>query len=463
MIVVDPASGKSLYVQIYEQIKEQVHSGVLTCSGRLPSIRQLSLELGVSKNTVTAAYQQLCSEGYIENRVRSGFYVAELDSFSYPEKVVGQEKVCVEPPAPKALYDFQYGQLNPADFPVNTWRRLSHQILTSSTSQNLTSYPGRQGEYRLRKAISHYLHQSRGVRCRPDQVMVGAGTQQLLSMLAVFFRGEQSIAMEDPGYDGARAVFLNNGLQVLGVALDDNGLVVHKLRGYSQNKLVYITPSHQFPMGMVMPLKRRIELLDWAQRSDGYILEDDYDGELRYSGQPIPAIQSLDSYSRVIYIGTFSKSLAPALRLSYMVLPERIVTAYTSFYERYNVTVPWLEQEVMATFMESGGWERHLRRVRLKNRKRHDCAVHTIEKHFGDRFQLHGKGAGLHMVLESGGNLQERELLYTAREAGVLLYPMKPSWYTEKYQDNMVLFGFSGLGVDAIEKGIMALRGAWGK
>ena len=469
MIVLNKKSKKTLYLQIYEQFKEKIISGQLEEGSRLPSIRSLSDSLNISKNTVTYAYQQLCIEGYVANKTRSGFYIQEIDNHSFSlqdqnETPTTPDILNCKPDAPRYKYDFQYGRLAPGDFPIRLWRKLSNQILSPANLDKLVSYPDRMGETGLRTAIMKYLHNHRGVFCQPEQIVLCSGTPLSLSLLCQLLKHEHSsIAMEDPGYDAARIVFKNNGMNIIPIGLEKGGLNLNELEK-SQAKIVYVTPSHQFPTGEIMPIQKRFQLLEWAAKNNSIIIEDDYDSELRYEGSPIPSIQNIDSKGQVIYLGTFSKSLSPALRLSYMVLSGEIHNKYQKAFQRYNTFVPWLDQKIVEAFIIQGHWEKHLRKVRLANKKRHDILIHTINKTMGKNVIVHGKNAGLHVILEFKENLCEKKLIKKAKDHGVIVYPVSTFWIRqEQYKNEMLLLGFSAMTESDIVEGINILNNAWFK
>ena len=470
MIVLTDKSNNPLYLQIYQQIKEKIISGQIAEDARLPSIRTLSDTLDVSKNTVIYAYEQLCSEGYVVNKTRSGFYTQKLNNEffnlknqnGFEQRILPLKSNDDERQHHTWSFNFQYGKLNPRDFPINLWRKLSNQLLSPVNLGKIVSYPDRKGEPGLREAIMKYLNISRGVCCRSEQIVICSGTQTCLTLLCQLLKKDHShMAIEDPGYDGARVVFINNGMNLIPIGLDKGGIRLDELEK-SHAKLVYTTPSRQFPTGVVMPIQKRVKLLDWAARNSAVIIEDDYDSELRYKGRPIPSIQSIDARGRVVYVGTFSKSLSPALRLSYMVIPESMMETYTRAFEKYNIFVPWLEQKIVGAFMEAGHWERHLRKVRLANRKRHDVLIQTLDETMGDKVVVHGKNAGLHVILEFKNGLFEEELIKKANDHGVMVYPVSRYWIRrELYANNMILLGFSGMDEHRIVEGVRILNRAW--
>ncbi|MCG8564959.1 MAG: PLP-dependent aminotransferase family protein [Desulfobacterales bacterium] len=469
MLTLSDSAHQPLYQQIYEQLKAGILAGDPPAGKRLSSIRALARELGVGKNTVTAAYQQLCDEGYIENRPRSGFVVAELEpGFSTPPD--GRPPCSGEPleepgnpgwgSQPRYSHDFQYGCLGEGDFPLAAWRRITNQVLSGEGPGEMGEYPRSKGEPGLRRRLRDYLAASRGVRCRTEQIVMAPGTQWCMNILCRLLE-DRSVAMEDPGYDGVRHVLSLHGKQLIPIPVGPQGLDPQSLWESSAQSL-YITPSHQFPTGAVMPIRNRMQILEWAQARDGIIMEDDYDSELRYSGRPIPSIQGIDSHGCVVYLGTVSKAFSPALRLSYMVLPESLLDKYHTLFSRYASPVPWLEQRIFETFMEQGLWERHLRRACLANGRRHDVLVKSVRETMGDKVRIIGEGAGLHILLAFQEGTIESQALEKARAAGIRVYPVHHYYMDRKrYRGNQVLLGFAGMDRRAIPQGVARLARAW--
>lgn len=469
MIFIDNGSNIPLYMQIYEQIKEQIITEQILGNSKLPSIRMLSLTLNVSRNTVETAYLQLCSEGYIESKPGSGFIALKLDSMEffkqaneelYNAKELNQTALQVNS-ADNYKYNFRDRSLSAFDFPLKVWKKLSNQCLSSINTEGFASYNTKKGERDLQIELMKYLHESRGVSCKPEQIIVSSGMEYSLSLLCQLFRGDFSeIAMEDPGYMVARDMFRNNGYNVIPISLEEDGINLGELNS-SSAKMVYITPSHQFPTGSVMPIKKRLKLLDWANGNCGIIIEDDYDSEFRYDSKPIPSLQGIDSLGCVIYIGTFSKSLSPDLRINYMVLPQPLLKKFDSLFSWYRVSVPFVQQKILQQFMHQGYWDRHLRKIHLTAIRKHDLLIRTILKHMGDKVIIHGENAGLHILLEFNNGLNEKELIERARKSGVLVSPVSIFWSrSDKYSDNMILLGFGGMPEDEIVEGIQTLKKA---
>ena len=472
MIILFSDSSLPLYLQIYEQLKGKITSGQISEGSKLPSTRTLSTTLNVSRNTVESAYSQLCSEGYIQNKAGSGFIALKLDNTiisklkSETFKNIKEHRNILPEISPyhTCKYDFQYGKLSVPDFPLRKWRKVSYKCLASLTAENMTSYSASKGEPDLQIEIMKYLNKSRGVSCNTDQIVVSSGLEYCLSLLCQLFRQDfDKLALEDPGYTGAKDIFINNGYKVIPIGLEKDGMDLDQLEN-SSAKIVYVTPSHQFPTGSVMPIQKRLKLLDWAIRKNGIIIEDDYDSELRYNSRPIPSIQSIASEENVIYIGTFSKALSPSLRINYMVLPQKWLERYDKLFGRYQTSVPVIQQKIIQQFMYLGYFDRHLRKICLANKRKHDLVIHTINGLMGDKVIIHGKNAGLHILLEFNNGLCEEEIIIKAKNYGVLVYPVSMFWMRlEKYSNNMVFIGYGGMSGSEIVEGLKLLNDAWFK
>ncbi|KYG26097.1 PLP-dependent aminotransferase family protein [Alkalihalobacillus trypoxylicola] len=457
------SSKDPLYMQLYTFIKTEIQNGQLEAGVKLPSIRQLASHLNISKNTVEVTYQQLIAEGYVENKERVGFYVAAFDADLIPQKQSNQPLFAeVSKNEDKTFtYDFRQGKIDLDDFPYSIWRRLSNESIIAENNSTFL-YGDPQGEPELRVQIAKYLYHSRGVHCSPNQIIVGAGTQSLLSLLCQLIgMDHRNVAIEEPGYDGAKMVFKNLGFNLHPIELDENGIGIEPLKN-TDAKIVYVTPSHQFPMGMIMPYSKRIQLLHWAEAFNGYIVEDDYDGEFRYIGKPIPSLQGLDSTGKVIYLGTFSKSLSPALRMSYMVLPPLLLSQFKDTFPSYEPTCSKLHQKTLQLFMENGHWDRHIRKMRKTYQNKHSALVSSIKRMFGSRVQMIGSHSGLHILLKIDNQMSEAELIHSARENDVKVYATSTYWMNETNTESpMILLGFGGLTEEQIREGISRLCRAW--
>jgi GntR family transcriptional regulator/MocR family aminotransferase len=459
MLILNSNETVPLYTQLYSQLREHILSGKLPANARLPSVRVLAAELSTSRNTVEGAYQELYAEGYIYSRQRSGYFVSALDQDALPPATPQETpKRSLAPEVSITYrYNFHPARLDQESFPLALWRKCFLDCLRASGGI-LTQYADPQGERGLRCNIQQYLERSRGVICEPDQIVICAGLQHSLDIVAHLLRRSHAVvAVENPGYHLPRAVFRNNSFTIAPIAVGANGLDLTSLRD-SAGTIVYVTPSHQLPLGCVMPVANRLKLIDWATAGRNMIIEDDYDSELRYYGKPIPSLQGLRPDANIIYLGTFSKVLSPALRLSYMVLPHSLLAAYQRVFRDYFSTVSILEQLTLAKFMADGHWERHVRRMRNKYKYKHSAMLQAIEANFGSGATVVGQGAGLHVVLHLGAaNSGETEIIRRAAAEGVCLYPFSSFYAAGKPATTTLLLGFGGMTATEIEEGVLIL------
>ncbi len=442
-------------------MKQEILSGRIKPTAKLPSKRNLSHYLGLSLNTIQAAYDQLCAEGFVESKPRKGIFVAPFDENIFSiQKYPTHLEVKKEPSETNVKIDFNSGRVDLVHFPFSIWRKLTMQALYDDQKEIFNNGDPK-GERLLREQIAIQLFASRGVRCSPDQIIIGAGTQVLMGLLCLLIGRENTCALENPGFHRTRVVLQDLGVSTLPISLDESGINLKELKESSAT-IAYVTPSHQFPFGMVMPIKRRIELLKWVEEQCGYIIEDDYDGEYRYKGKPIPSLQGLDPNGRVVYLGTFSKSLIPSIRISYMVLPAALLSKYEERFTIYKQTVSRLHQNTLYHFMKDGHWQRHLNKMRTLYRNKQAALMAAIKKHLGEKAQIIGENAGLHIVLDVKNNMLEKELISSAMNLGVKVYPLSTYDYELSSVDgSQVILGFGGLSEYEIDKGIRLLKNAW--
>jgi GntR family transcriptional regulator/MocR family aminotransferase len=496
MITLKHASTTPLYQQIYEQIRDQIMDGTYRVGTRLPAIRRLADDLEVSRNTAEAAYLQLSQEGYVTSRTGSGFVVEALDlisdkgharqkeiSSAFIERlkqtslwddaseangtddrgVEAETDGAAHPPHAPTEYDFTYGNLQNDSFPSQLWRRLTNEILSGRDAHRASVYTDRLGEPGLREQIARAIHANSGVNCHPAQVVIQPGTQAALhNLLTLFDPLRDIIAMEEPGYDGARSVFENARFRVSPIPVHlGNEAFIDGLRN-SRARLAYVTPSNQFPIGKVLQMNSRQRLLKWASAENAYIIEDDYCREFRYKTRPLPSLQSLDQDERVIYMGTFSKALSPALRISYLVLPPDLLFQWNKLFENRYPEVPWLSQAVLQNYMEKGYWSKHLRKAQAQNKRKYQTLIGALQKHLGDRVDIMENGSGLHLLVGVLDGRHQGELIETARQAGVRIYGTNRYWMSSGHpMQNYILVGFSAILEDRIDAGIERLARAW--
>ncbi|MBW7475898.1 PLP-dependent aminotransferase family protein [Paenibacillus oenotherae] len=454
-----------IYLQLYTFIKEEILSGRLQAGCRLPPIRELAHTLSISKNTVSTAYQQLIAEGYAASKDRSGLYITmHSDSFSdsMAAMIAVPEKIWRRPdPDEHVRCNFYSGPIDTSAFPVDIWKKCLLDALYSPVKNSL-GYSTSQGDYELREELAEYLFQSRGIPCSPDQIFLSSGTQHSLSLLCQYLQlSGQSIAMENPGFRGTRVVFQNLGCSLDDIPLDDDGIGIDQLYASSAG-MVYVTPSHQFPMGMVMPVHRRQQLLQWAHERKAWIIEDDYDSEFRYHGEPIPAMKAMDSYDRVIYLGTLSKIFLPSARLSYIVVPRSLVAVFQQKNQFYNQSVSLLVQHAVHLFMRDGHFTRHVRRMRKIYQSKYEVLTSAIGRFMNDNVTILGHNAGLHLLLKLNAAFNGADLFRAARDAGIMIEPVTNHWSgPEDAYANTFILGFGALSAEELEDGIQQLAEMW--
>ncbi|MCM1136544.1 MAG: PLP-dependent aminotransferase family protein [Clostridium sp.] len=462
--------GKCLYQQIYEYIREEIRKGKLPAGEKLPSTRSLAEYLQVARSTVDFAYGQLVAEGYVEARPCKGYFVSRVEELFHfsagreenrPENAEEKDE---EKKQSKVLYDFSPHALSLKDFPFATWKKITKNILVDANSEMFALGDAR-GDAELRETIGRYLHSSRGVNCRPEQIIVGAGTDYLFMLLEKILGRHVPIAMEEPTYKRAYRVFQSFAYDIKAIPMDRYGMNVKKLRE-SGARAAYVMPSHQYPTGIVTPIGRRMELLKWAgDADDRYIIEDDYDSEFRYKGKPIPALQASDRNGRVIYMGTFSKAIAPAIRVGYMVLPEKLLEAYRENCGFYACTVSRIDQRILNEFIRDGYFERYLNKMRKIYRARHDFLLGQLS-YFEKEFSVSGENAGLHILLASRRKIPEGELINAAEKEGIKMQGIssacmgRGSLKGSPYEST-VLLGYGGLEIQELAEGIKLLKKAW--
>ncbi|MEA4828115.1 MAG: PLP-dependent aminotransferase family protein [Clostridium sp.] len=467
MLHIDYERKKPIYQHIYEQIKHDILIGNLSIGTRIISTRALAKELQIGRNTVENAYAQLALEGYITSVAGSGYVVNNLQ-FDLNQKetaslTISEVELSVSKHGAENIhYSFQYGNLDAASFPYKLWRRYMTDVLDGPEAQDVHGDCDVKGDMDLRIQLMKYLYHSRGVNCKPEQIVICSGTQSALQiMIKIFPYAEKKVAMEEPCYDGASIIFRSNGFEILPIPVCENGIELNKLAA-SSARMVHIAPSHQFPMGAVMPIHRRIEILKWAREHDNIIIEDDYDSEFRYNGRPIPSLQSIDQYERVIYVGTFSKALSPGLRMAYMILPTWLLPVYQEKFTGYQCTVPLIEQKILARFMEDGHWEKHIRKICLSQKKKHDTLIDAIKQNMGNKVRIYGHQAGLHILLEFLDGQKEDDLIRKAFEHKIKVCPVSPFWLNKQnYRNNSIVLGYGMIPDRDIRMAVKILSQAW--
>ena len=473
-IALDNNTAIPLHQQLYEELRRAILSGRLLPRQRIPSTRSLAKSLGISRTTVTSCYEQLLSEGYLETIVGSGTYVcAQLpDDLLHSTPVESVQKTVLPiqlskyaarladmdtslMSEPDLQISFRYGRPAFDHFPMQTWRKLlSRHCRENSTWLDYAT--DALGYKPLREAIARYLSRSRAVQSEPEQVIITNGTQQALYLIMrLLIELGDAIALEDPGYLSARRIFLSQGAKLLPIRVDESGLVVKDLAKYANEsiKLVYVTPSHQFPTGAILSLPRRLELLAWAQQNSAMIIEDDYDSEYRYGDRPIPALQGLAQTDLVLYIGTFSKVLFPSLRIGYLVLPPSLISLFARAKWLSDRSLPSLEQQVLTDFIEQGHIDRHIRKMRSLYDLRRQALVQGLKANFGEKAKILGEKAGLHLMVRLQTHLTDEEIIQRAARVGVGMMSAQPSYLNANCAGEFI-FGYSELRQEQIQQGI---------
>lgn len=464
LIDLDLHTGISLYEQIYRYIRKDITGGRLSCGERLPSARLLASQLQVSRSTVDAAYAQLVSEGYLQAKRGSGYYVCDIGAlYDLAQPQVQQFSDSLQKTrGTQPKYNFLPGQVDDQGFAYNAWRKCAKEaLLALETSHQLLQAGHPQGEYELREAVASYLYQARGVRCQPRQLVIGAGNEYLLQMLGqMFAKGAGKVAMESPTYLQAYHTFQNIGYEVVAVPMDDYGMVADKIPD-TDLTFAYVMPSHQFPIGTVMPLKRRLELLAWAKAGEQrYIIEDDHDSEFRYKGRPIPSLQGISQLDRVIYLGTFSNSIMPSIRISYMVLPPQLVDVYARTCGFYAPTVSKIQQMTVCHFIKQGYFERHLNKMRGIYKSKHDLLLYLLKQKEWV-YRIYGGHAGLHLAVELDCGLTEEEVSKRAEKYGMCVQGLAecyPAGDGKRGVRPVMLLGFGRLSEKEIRDGVEILE-----
>lgn len=441
----DKTQKMPLYLQLYRNLRKNIREGKLEAGSRLPAIREMKEITDLSRTTVENAYQQLMMEGYIESHHKVGYFVLPLE--------------IAEPPGPKIQAREEaegYGKktpvmenlgVDPTSFDFGLWRKLHAQILREQSDALIRSGDVT-GEMALKIQLREQLRRDRGVDCKPEQIVIGAGVQVLLGMLLPLLPDKMHrVGLEDPGFVKAQYVFEDYGWKTVKIPLVDGGMDVERLQK-SSSRVAYVSPSHQYPTGTVMSVAKREALLRWAESESGIIIEDDYDSYLRYSGNPIPALQGMDRNDRVVYMGSLSKLLLPSLRISYMILPMPMLKIFTSNKKRMTPSASKIDQLTLAKFMEEGHYERHLRRIRKIYRKKNTLLDELLTRDAGDLISVLGTESGVHLLLEMQKSLSVGGIVSQAYDKGI---------YVEEIESidpnrQLLLFPYSGILYTKIEE-----------
>ncbi|UXR71823.1 MULTISPECIES: PLP-dependent aminotransferase family protein [unclassified Staphylococcus] len=451
MFHIDKSQNQPIYMQLYENIRSSIINGQLQEDEKLPSKRLLGDYLSISQTTIENAYAQLIDEGYIYSKQRSGYFVSDIDTLplTTSQNDIESKTISMPKTSSQSRYNFQLGAIDKAHFPFKQFRKFAKEAF-DTLQDNLVESGNPQGEFALRQQISHYLFHSRGVQSTPEQVIIASSTEQLLSIITDLLPEQHAFMLEDPIYPQVPQLLNRKHIPYSFIPVQTDGIQMRDIE-QCQNNIIYITPSHQFPTGVTMSLQNRIKLLKWAnQHPNRYIIEDDYDSEFRYEGKPIPALQSLDNGERVIYVSTFSKSIAPSIRIAYAVLPIHLATQYQRTENIEGGTVPRHTQYIVSQFMESNQFERHLNRMRRIYRQKRDILINYLTQ-FPSLIEIDGAQTGMHFVITIKNGLSEQECLQRFKSYDINLQPL--SDYHCQYQENTPRFvlGFGGIEDDDLQ------------
>lgn len=450
---------ESMYEHLYRCIRQDILQNKLKAHEKLPSKRTFAKNLGVSNITVESAYAQLVAEGYLYAIPKRGYYVSDLEKQSPPQPVRTEGPVLKREKKREYLADFVSDAVARDMFPFTVWLKLLRDVTATEDESTLLTDKSTGGVFKLRRAISDHLYQFRGMSIDPDQIIVGAGTEYLYSVLIQLLGRNWGYAVEDPGYRKLARIYESNNVSCIHIPMDAVGVIPEALEK-SKAKILHITPSHHFPTGVVMPVSRRYELLSWAASEEGrYIIEDDYDCEFRLSGKPIPTLQSIDVMEKVIYLNTFSKSLAPAFRISYVVLPKHLVKR---FYEKlgfYSGTVSCLEQLTLARFLSEGYFEKHINRMRNHYRFLRDELLREIRKSsLESRVKISAENAGLHYLMQVETEKSDEELVKSAEKEGIRISCVS-QYYSDltNAEQHTLVMNYSGVDSSKVKEAVERL------
>lgn len=449
----DKSRKTSLYEQLYQKIKEDITTGRIAAGSKLPSKRTLSEHLGISKVTIEAAYAQLIAEGYIYSLEKKGYYAEKVSVVP-----VAENKTEKAPEAERFEADIKSNSVSLDYFPFSVWSRLMREV-TLNYSRELMAPVPYNGAFCLREAICAYLAENRGMRVVPSQVVIGAGTEYLYGLIIQLLGFDKRFAIENPSYSRISEVYMAHGVECLYVDMDSEGVNIESLEN-SDADVLHISPAHHFPTGIVTPQKRRAEILGWAEKSSKrYIIEDEYDSEFRFTGKPLSPMQSSDINNKIIYINTFSKTIAPSIRISYMILPPPLAEEYKKRLGFYSCTVAAFEQYTLAKFIADGYFERHIRRMKRHYKMLRDDIISQIERSpISGRVQILEPDSGLHFLMKIDTKLSDAELSAACAEEGIRIAFLSEYYLGAKSNEHLVLINYSGINSQEFKKALFCLE-----
>ena len=416
-ILIDKNNKTPLYIQLYDYIKNEIVNNSFKANYKLPSIREAASILNISKTTIENTYNQLIVEGYIENVPKKGFYINDIGSYKYSKEFTPSHSL---EKSVSNEYIYKNNGADSTSFNINVWKKLYNKTLSEGITNIYTS-GSVQGEYELRYEISEFVNNLRGGKTIPEQIIVGAGIQYLLGILTGMIKNDYScVAIETPGFKKAEYIFEDYMFTINHIPVSKDSLSIESLYN-SKSKLLYVSPSHQYPLGNVMPINKRLELLNWAYSVNGLIIEDDYDGIIRYDGMPIPCLQGLDNNDCVIYLGSFSKTLLPSLRISYMIIPKKLISVYQNIKYKYTQSTSKIDQIVLSLFMKEGHITKHLRRIRRIYKKKNTLITNYINQNYSNKVTILNSDSGFHLALEAFTIKTVDEILKECKKNNILI------------------------------------------
>lgn len=447
------------YKELYQKIRQDILKGTLKSGEKLPSKRTLAQNLGISTITVENAYDQLICEGYIYSELKKGYFVSDMSSAIKPQMIPKMKMHIQTGDEKNYFFDFSSNNVESKNFPFSIWAKLNREVL-SNMQEKVLQISKCSGIMELRKAIARHLLSFRGMDIDPDQVIVGAGTENLYEILIKLLGTEKKYCIENPGYTKIKKIYDINRISYSYVDLDEKGISIKELRDMECD-IIHISPNHHFPTGITMPASRRYEILGWANEKQGrYIIEDDYDSEFRQNGNPIPTLQSIDAFGKVIYLNTFSKSIASTLRISYMILPENLANLYYRNMSFYSCPVPTFEQLTLAKFIEEGYFEKHINRMRLYYRRKRHRVLEILEKNFTpEECEIKESDSGLHMILKLCSSKSDEKFQEKLRLNHININRLSEYYGRDNRNlNNLYMLNYSNIELDKFEKTISILK-----
>ncbi|WP_416150273.1 PLP-dependent aminotransferase family protein [Salipaludibacillus sp. HK11] len=460
-IELNKTSDKTIYQQIYVGVKEQILLGELHEGERLPSSRDLATILNVSRSVILEVYDQLIAEGFIKSKQGAGTFVESgisLEGFPVGEVLPLSVKTSMNNPKTKKinLIDFRSGVPCLDKFPRKKWGSIGKDVY-ENIEASLFGYSSPEGSEQLRNVLSTYLYRTRGIRCHSSQIIITSGATQAFTLLAkLLIKPNSKLLIEDPVTKEIPEIFIERGARIIPIPVDGFGMQTERLSTKRKENIIFVTPSHQFPLGGILPIQRRIQLINFAKDTNSYILEDDYDSEFRYSGHPVSSVQGL-SPELVIYIGTFSKILSPSLRIGYLILPISLVEEVKILKRYTDYHSPTIEQIILARFIKDGHLEKHVVKMRKLYKRKRDFLIKCLKNEFGDQIKILGASTGIHLVAQFNLNFSIK-ILDEIKRNGVSILPVENHALVKGQHNNKLIFGYGNLTEEDLEEGVRRLR-----